>query len=358
MSNTSFANRAGESGKQILKAIKHVLFHNGWVKLIALLISLVLWAGLISQDESLTRDKTWQNVSVSITGEETMKRNGYIVTSFMEEALSGVSATAAVPQKQYDTAEASAYNLRVDLSKINGIGTQELKIQSTANATFGKVTGTTPSSINVEVDEYMVRQRIPISVSIGGDYQNGWYHEWYMANPSVDPKLIAVNGPRTLVQSISIARVFVDPEDLEWTEGTLLATGEIRLFNRAGEEVISPLLGITTEGTTIDTVLIEGTVMPTKSFSVSDLIETQGTPAKGYKVVSTKVSPENITVAARNEVMEQMNQPALDRVVNVQDLSETTVFQIKVQKPSEDAVLSNDTVTVTVEIVPDAENAE
>jgi YbbR domain-containing protein len=167
-----------------------------------------------------------------------------------------------------------------------------------------------------------------------------------------------VNGPRTLVQSISIARVFVDPEDLEWTEGTLLATGEIRLFNRASEEVNSPLLSITTEGTTIDTVLIEGTVMPTKSFSVSDLIETQGTPAKGYKVVSTKVSPENITVAARNEVMEQMNQPALDRVVNVQDLSETTVFQIKVQKPSEDAVLSNDTVTVTVEIVPDAENAE
>ena len=133
MSNTSFANRAGESGKQILKAIKHVLFHNGWVKLIALLISLVLWAGLISQDDSLTRDKTWQNVSVSITGEETMKRNGYIVVDFLEEALSGVSATAAVPQKQYDTAEASAYNLRVDLSKINGIGTQELKIQSTAN---------------------------------------------------------------------------------------------------------------------------------------------------------------------------------------------------------------------------------
>ena len=81
MSNTSFANRAGESGKQILKAIKHVLFHNGWVKLIALLISLVLWAGLISQDDSLTRDKTWQNVSVSITGEETMKRNGYIVVN-------------------------------------------------------------------------------------------------------------------------------------------------------------------------------------------------------------------------------------------------------------------------------------
>ena len=70
MSKASFAERANEIGKMIWKATRHVLFHNGWVKLIALLISLVLWAGLISQDESLTRDKTWQNVNVSVTGEE------------------------------------------------------------------------------------------------------------------------------------------------------------------------------------------------------------------------------------------------------------------------------------------------
>jgi len=357
MSKTSFATRAGEVGKKIVMALKHVFFHNGWVKLIALLISLVLWAGLISQDESLTRDKTWQNVSVSVTGEETMKRNGYIVVDGLGDALSSVSVTAAVPQKQYDAAEASAYNLRVDLSKVSGIGSQDLKILSTANATYGKVTSTTPSSVTVEVDEYMVRQRIPISVTIGGEYQNGWYYQWYLSNPTVDPKLIAVSGPRSLAQSISIARVFIDPEDLEWAEGTLLTTGEIKLYNRAGEEVNSPLLGITSEGTTIDTVLIEGTVMPTKAFYINELIELQGEPAKGYKVVSTKVSPEIITVAARNEVLEQMNELALERMVNIQDLSESIVFQIKVQKPSEDAVLSNDTVTVTIDIAPDTDAA-
>ena len=62
------------------------------------------------------------------------------------------------------------------------------------------------------------------------------------------------------------------------------------------------------------------------------------------------MSPETITVAARNEVLEQMNELALDRNISLEDLEETTVFQIKVQKPSEDAVLSNETVTVTVEI--------
>ena len=101
MNKASFAAKSREIGKIIWKATCHVLFHNGWVKLIALLISLVLWAGLISQDETLTRDKTWQNVNISVSGEDSLKRSGFIVVSDLEELLSGVSVTAAVPQKQY-----------------------------------------------------------------------------------------------------------------------------------------------------------------------------------------------------------------------------------------------------------------
>ena len=350
MNKASFAAKSREIGKIIWKATCHVLFHNGWVKLIALLISLVLWAGLISQDETLTRDKTWQNVNISVSGEDSLKRSGFIVVSDMEELLSGVSVTAAVPQKQYESAEASAYNLRIDLSRLKGTGMQELKILSTGSAAYGKIVNTVPAVLNVEVEEYSVRQRIPVSVKVGGEYQNGWYRNWYMPNPNVDPTLITVSGPRDLAQSISIARVFIDPDKLEWAEGTLWTTGEIKLYNRAGEEIQSPLLDITTEGTTIDTVLIEGNVLPTKSFSVSNMIEMQGEVKEGFRLVSFKVSPETVTVAARNEVLEQMNELALDRNISLADLEETTVFQLKVQKPSEDAVLSNETVTVTAEI--------
>ena len=72
MNKASFAAKSKVIVAQIWKAIKHIFFHNGWVKLLAMLISLVLWAGLISQDDSLTREKTWQNVNVSITGSDTI----------------------------------------------------------------------------------------------------------------------------------------------------------------------------------------------------------------------------------------------------------------------------------------------
>ncbi|MBR6165592.1 MAG: hypothetical protein IKQ45_06685 [Clostridia bacterium] len=353
MSNTSFTDKARRIGSIMIRILRHILLHNGWVKLLAVMISLVLWAGLISQDESLTREKTWQNVNVSVSGSETMKRNHFIVVSDLDELLDNVSVTAAVPQKQYEQADSSAYNIRVDLSRISGTGPQELKIISTASNTYGKVTNTVPSVINVEVEEYMVRQRLPVSVTVTGEYQNGWYKDWYMPNPSVDPALIAVSGPSSLVKTISRAKVDLDPESFEWKEGTFLTTGEISLYNRAGEKVSSPLLGITTESLSIDTVLIEANILPAKTFDVLNLIEYQGEVSPGYRIVSKKVSPESITIAARGEVLEQMEELPLDRIVNLQNISETTVFQLKVQKPSDDAVLSNETVTVTVEVTAD-----
>ena len=45
-----------------------------------------------------------------------------------------------------------------------------------------------------------------------------------------------------------------------------------------------------------------------------------------------------------------MDEIPMDRTVSVKGLKETTVFQLKVSKPSDDAIISNDTVTVTVEI--------
>ncbi len=352
MSKTSsFAVRAGEIWKIILKAARHVLFHNGWVKLLALLISLLLWAGLISQDESLTRDRTWQNVNISVTGEDALKRSGYIVVSDLEELLSNVSVTAAVPQKQYESADATVYNLRVDLSRLKGTGTQELKILSTTSSVYGRVTSTVPASLNVDVEEYIQRS-IPVSTKVNGDNQNGWYKEWYISNQSVDPTRITVSGPRDLAQKISKAGVYIDLDKLEMAEGTLLTTGEIVLQDRYNNEISNPLLSLTSEGSTIaiDTVMFEANILPTKSFNISDMIDLHGEVKKGYKVASCKVSPETITVAARNEVLEQMDEPALDRNINLENLEETTVFQIKVRKPSEDAVLSNETITVTVEI--------
>lgn len=174
-----------------------------------------------------------------------------------------------------------------------------------------------------------------------------------MSTPTVDPSLVSVSGPRSLVQTISRARAVLNRDEIDWVEGTLFTNADIVLYNRSGEPVVSNLLNATTESLTIDAVLLEATILPAKTFDVSELIQTTGSPARGYMVKDIRMSPESVTVAARSEVLEQLNELSLDSTtVNLKNLTETTAFQFKVQKPSDDAVLSNETVTVTVEIVP------
>ena len=333
-------------GSLIWKAMKHAVLHNMGFKIIALLISVVLWAGLISQDTSLTREKTFRDVNVSVTGSDTMKRNRYIVTSDLDELLSGVSIVAAVPQQQYENAEASTYNVRVDLSRINGTGTQELKLLNTPSSVYGRVVSMSPSSIQVEVEEYIVRQRIPVSASLKGDVPEGWY----ISSLNSDPMLIAISGPQSLVQTISRAKVFLDVDQVDWVEGQILTSADIQLYNRSGEQLNSNLLSITSESMAIDSVLIDATILPTKTFNVKDVIQFTGMPREGYDIWDIKLSPETVTVAARSDVLNQMEEAPMERTVNITDLTETTVYQLKLQKPSDDAVLLNDTVTVTVEI--------
>ena len=332
----------------LLSGVKHIVCHNAILKVIAVLISVVLWAGLISQDESITRDKTFQNVNVSVTGTEVLKNNGYIVVSNLEEKLKDVSFVAEVPQKQYENAEASAYNLRLDLSRIKGTGEQEIKIQSTNSATYGKVISVNPSSITVDVEDYIIRQRIPVAAPfMEGEIPEGWY----MVTNSVDPALVAVSGPKSVVQTISKAAATINMNEIEWSEKTFIDSYKIKMYNRTGEEVDSSLLSVTTSSLSIDSVVIELSLLPCEYYDTDDLVQISGTVAPGYRITGVKISPESIMVAARQEVLDQLADLSLEyNTVNVENLKETKGFQLKVLKPSENAVLSNDTVTVMVEI--------
>ena len=330
----------------LLRGLRHLFLHSGWLKVIAVIISIVLWAGLISQDETVTRDKSFQHVNVSVTGTELMKSNGYIVVSDLDALLDDVSIVAAVPQKQYEKAEASTYNVRLDLSRINGTGEQEIKLQTTNSTTYGRVISMNPSSVTVQVEDYIIRERIPVSTKVKGDIPE----DWSMEITSVDPNLVTVSGPISLMQTISKAQVFIDTDNMDWTEGKVTDSYKIQLFNRAGEEIDNPLLSITASSIKIDSVLIEQNLLPKVLFTTEDLVQLIGSVAPGYQIRNVTVTPETMTVAARQEVLDQMTTLCS---INVEGLKETTVFQqVKVQKPSDDSSISNETISATVEIEP------
>ena len=121
--------------------------------LLALLIAVALWAGLITQDPTLTREKLFTDVNVSVNGADALKRNGFIVLEDVAQVLDDVTVRVEVPQAQYASVQAGNYSVRIDLSRIKKAGQQEVKILSTNSTAYGTVVEIDPPSGTLTVDE-------------------------------------------------------------------------------------------------------------------------------------------------------------------------------------------------------------
>ena len=101
-----------------LGRVLKVIINNWTWKLLALFLAICLWVGLITQDPTLTRERVFTDATVSITGAETLRRNGLIVLSGLEDEVLHARLRVEVPQREYNTVGASNYNPRVELSRI------------------------------------------------------------------------------------------------------------------------------------------------------------------------------------------------------------------------------------------------
>ena len=330
-----------------LKLLRRIT-HNGGFKLLALLLSVALWAGLITQDPSLTRERHFQNVTVSISGSDAVKRNGFIVTSDLKSLLTDVDLEVDVPQMQYQNVTASNYNVRVDLSRITGEGTQTLKILTSSSSTYGTVKSVVPSTIEIEVEPYITRYRIPVRVATTGEPPEGFY----ASTPAIDPPMVAVSGPRSLVYSINSAEAVVELDKLPAREGEVLQAVPFTLLDRNGTPVQSDLLEITSESVLVDSVLVEQDMFTKREIALSDLGIIRGTPAAGYEVKSVTITPARVAVAGKASELEELNLLYANSYLDVSGLKETVNSNLRIRQPAELTYMSATTCTVVAEIGP------
>ncbi len=333
---------------EILNHLWHVTKKNWGFKLLALLIAIALWAGLITQDPTLTREKIFTGVSVTVSGADTLKRNGFIVTSDLEDVLSGVQMKADVPQMQYQDATAANYNVRIDLSRIRETGTQRVRLSTTNSSTYGSVTEIVPESVEVTVEEYVTRYRIPVALQVIGEAPEGYY----AATPNLDPPLVAVSGPKSLVDQIARAEAVLDLSTLPAREGLIRTTVPFTLLDSDGNVVESSLLEVTSESVLLDSVIVEQQLYPKRTLSLSGTGIITGTPADGYEVKSVTITPSVITVAGSSASLDLVDTIYPDASVSVAGAMASFTQQVKVRKTSEMSYISNDSVTVEVEIGP------
>lgn len=348
MQNTPQQPPKNDRWKEITQIIWRAVKNNWGFKLLALLLAIVMWSGLITQDPSLTREKVFNDVTITVAGTETIKRNGMIVTTDLDELLENAQLRVDVPQMQYSNVTASTFNVRIDLSRVTTTGTQEIKVLTTNSVTYGTVSEVTPSSIQIEVEEYITRYRIPVNVNAVGEPPEGYY----AGTAQPDPPMVAVSGPKSLVDRIVQAEAVLEQANLPAREGSIRTAAAFYLLDEEGNRVESDLLSVTSESVLLDSVVVEQSMYATKDMELSGLSLISGKPADGYEVKSVTCTPEIIKAAGRAVNLELLDTLYAGSTVDVTGKEESFQQQVKVRRPTELVYLSADTVTVEVEIGP------
>lgn len=317
-----------------------------FLKLTAVLIAILFWMIVIASDPTLERQKE-MTATVSVTGADTLRSRGYVVTDDLTSSPITVNITAKVTQGNYDRATAASFSPRLDLSQITSDGQQEVSF-SAGYSTYGEIQSFEPKSMTVNVERYITRSRVPVVVRVTGEMPQGL---WRSAT-SCDPNLVSVSGPASLVEQVRRAVVELPLEGLSADMEDCQVTSPVTLETADGQTISSPLIRITFESVTVDSASIECSVLPTRSVAVDVASAITGTPAHGYEVGEIRVSPETVTVADSAEALKNLEAMFVQSPVDVTGATEDLLVTVPLAGATAHSYCSAREVAVSVTIRP------
>lgn len=348
MSNQSGSRELqGMDWRDLFRRLFRAIFRNWKLKLTSLLVAIAVWGGLISEDATLTREKLFSDVQVTVSGMETLQRNGLVVVSGLED-LKPISMRADVPQKAYDNAAPVHYSARVDVSRITATGEQIIPIQTSNSLAYGSVSWLSVSEVKVHVEEYITRRRVPVVLEQAGVLPEGYY----AAAASVDPVNVIVSGPRSQVEKLDRIQASYNLGLINPQQGLQYVAVPFRLLASDGSEIGKSMISVTSENVLLDTLLVEQQVYPLKAGEINLSGIIKGEPAEGYQVNAVTADPPSVMLAGRPEDIDGIRMLDLSVSIDVSGHRDTLIRAVKVERPDGVVYMSENAVYVTVEILP------
>ena len=340
-----------------LRRVFQTLVHNwGW-KLGCLVVAIGLWTNLMANNKTLMRPREFTGVTVSASENvrESLKSRGFVVVSGLEaENLSGFVLRANVPMQNYMSVTADQFNPRVNLSRINSAGKQKVEIITTDSSTYGTKSEIVPSEIEVEVEEYVTRSRIPVGISYVGSRSD----QFYYPAATCDPLYITVAGPKSLVSGVARCLVDFDRSVLPLTADTKkVAVTSFRLVDQQGEEIPRDMIKITplSSGMAIDSIIVEQEMYAYQQLEISTEDVIIGRPAEGYRVRSVSFSPAWVDVAPEDPETDLTGTKLFAASpIDISGISLTQDYRVDLSRPTDAKIkhMKREITWMTVEIEP------
>ncbi len=196
-----------------------------------------------------------------------------------------------------------------------------------------------PQQVVVTI-ERIVTKDIPVLVDIRGEVPRGYEG----GTPFLDPDIITVTGPASRVEALAEARVDIF---LDFPREDVTRVRTPTFYNRQGEITSVSSLNLSTREVQITVPIDERSGFALKSV----IVNFDGEPAPGYRVLSVSAEPDSVLVTGRPTQIEQVSFVGTE-TIDVNGLRESITVPATLNLPAGLELEEVQSVIVRVEIEP------
>lgn len=323
--------------KKLLGFLKRWILDNFWLKVFSLLIAMGLWSYVLTNDATITRERTLTNLYVSTTNQSTFDGRSLALTQSLSDILPQVRVSVEVTQSDYYKITSNNVRVELDLSRVRETGEQTVPL--TASTVYGEVTGIYPESVTLDVDT-LEKRDVQVEVQLKGASDDHWY-----STPTSNPAIITVSGPAAQVEQVTNARAVMDLTDVD-TTGTITRAVSFTLLDERQNEISYPTLTLSSNSviTSVDAYPLKSVPVETDQAKIIT-----GSVPNGYQIDSVEVQPAEIFVAGSQRFLDTLSTVQIYSI-NVNNMHATTTKTTRVNRQSDMRDLSTEEVLVTIHI--------
>lgn len=253
--------------------------------------------------------------------------------SLVNVSAEAVSVDVSGSRIDLSTLDAEDINVTPKISGISKAGAYTLDLTAVINDDGNiEVTAITPKSITVTVAR-MDTVKLPLKYNVTGAVPEGYF----LDSVTIADEFITVGGPADVVSRIETAEVTI----ADVTNG--IRDIPVRLLDKQGNEITDDTLTKSVTATRTEMVLLK-----TKTLTLNAIIKDMPRLARS-SIVTLSVTPETVTVAGPEEVIDGMNDTLTVLELSMYEIYESTVKEINLSLP-EGVRTVDGTETVSVEI--------
>ncbi|MBR5337139.1 MAG: hypothetical protein IK152_04080 [Lachnospiraceae bacterium] len=306
--------------------------NNIGLKILSLIAAVIIWLVVVNIDDPIT-SRSFSNIPVTIQNEETITSEGKVFSVIDNSDL--ITVTVKGKRSVIDDLTSSDIQATADMKEIDvSLGLVPIEISSTKNSNKIEEITTRTRNLKISMEDLETKQ-FAIACVISGNPAEGYA----VGDVSITPNVLKVSGPASQVNKVNRVVVRIDVTGM----GTKLNLNPAPvLLDSEGNTMTSSRIT-----TNISEVNAEVTMINSKEIPI--VINTIGSPADGYTLTKTDISPEKIKVKGDAATLASLTEIKLpDNLLDVSGATQSVEKTIDLEEYLPEGVEPVDEADATV----------